>query len=134
MTRRTLAHWHAELAEAPATPNQTGRLHLEFERLGYGPADRAARLKAAADYLGIDPIGSFTNLRQGQAGQLVRALAPYRTRAGLEAGTRLTSPPHEPPGRGPDYRRKLAALILRAMIIQAMREAARNQRIPDTMV
>jgi hypothetical protein len=143
--RRTLAEWHTELAEAHVTPNQISRLHLGFERLGYGPADRAARLEMAAAWLGIERIGSFTDLRQGQAGQLVRALPSYRTRAELEADARLPAALREaqleagPPGpgrraedRAPDYRRKLMTVIMRALITEAIREAARAQRVPDT--
>jgi hypothetical protein len=92
-TRRTLAEWRHVQETEPATPNQVGCLHGEFARLGFGPADRDARLKAAADYRSIDPIHSFTDLRQGQAGQHLQAVLPDKVRArGLPARGRMVEP------------------------------------------
>jgi hypothetical protein len=77
-TRRTREEWKAELAEHPVTPNQLGRLHREFARLGYRPADRDARLATCAALLGLDDLATMKDLRQGQAGQLVGMLGHDR--------------------------------------------------------
>jgi hypothetical protein len=55
------------------TPAQLRALHAGFYRAGYTRrADRLARLAAAGQVLGLDgPVGSFTELRFGQAGYLL---------------------------------------------------------------
>lgn len=74
--------WYAELEIRPLTPAQLGRLHAEAGRLGLSRQDRLA---AVAALLGLDGLGSFTELRQGQAGAAVHALAGCASRADLDA-------------------------------------------------
>lgn len=81
--RMSLEDWHAELEIRPLTGSQLGRLHYEARRLGLD--NRAERLAVAASLLGVDGLGSFTELRQGQAGWLVHFLDGIASRAELDA-------------------------------------------------
>lgn len=73
------------LATEPATPHQRGAVLREFERLGFDEAGRAERLAVCAALLGLDELGSTTELVMGQAGQLVNMLQRVRYRAELPA-------------------------------------------------
>jgi hypothetical protein len=110
MTRRTLKEWNAEIAVRPPTPNQLGRLHAEFERLGYHPADRDARLAVCAALLGLESLGSTCDLTMGDAGRLVRML--------LDTGDRseLPAPGRPAPAGADDAGRDRECLTLTAAI------------------
>jgi hypothetical protein len=69
------------LATEPATPTQVGAILGEFRRLGVD--NRAERLAVSAELLGLDGLGSTTDLVMGQAGQLVAMLRRVRDRAEL---------------------------------------------------
>jgi hypothetical protein len=84
-----LDEWHAVLATEPATPYQRGAIMGEFERLGYGRADRAERLAVCAALLDLDDLGSTAHLVMGQAGQLYRLLLGIAGRAELLAAAGL---------------------------------------------
>ena len=92
-----LADWHAVLASEPATARQRGALMREFGRLGYRDCDRAARLAAAANLLGIAALDSVRDLVMGQAGYLLHVLPAFPDRAALEA--ELTPLPPAPPAQ-----------------------------------
>jgi hypothetical protein len=80
-----LDEWHAVLATAPATPNQRGAIMREFERLGFGEADRAERLAICAALAGLENLGSTADLRMGEAGQVYRVLLAVGDRGELLA-------------------------------------------------
>lgn len=69
------------LATEPATAAQIGAIIGEFGRLGI--ADRAERLAITAALLGLENVGSTTNLVMGDAGRLYRMLLDIRDRAAL---------------------------------------------------
>ncbi len=116
--------------DGPCTPNQWGRVRREFERLGLADLDGAqleARLLLTGQLAGRGAaVSSTRDLTAGEAGRVVRLLAGCRTLSDAEA---LADPG---PGAGraedpaPDYRRRLVTVLLRAMINQALREAARR--------
>lgn len=80
-----LDEWHHVLATEPATPNQRGVIMREFERLGFGEADRAERLAICAALAGLEQLGSTTDLRMGEAGQVYRILLGVADRDELRA-------------------------------------------------
>ena len=92
-----LADWHAILASEPATPRQRGAVMREFGRLGFRDCDRAERLAAAANLLGIANLDSVHDLVMGQAGYLLHVLPEFPDRAALEA--ELTPLPPAPPAQ-----------------------------------
>jgi len=54
------------------TPAQLRALQIGFRELGYSHHDRAERLAAATDVLGLEePLSSFADLQFGQAGYLL---------------------------------------------------------------
>jgi hypothetical protein len=71
----------AVLATEPATTAQVGAIIGEFERLGV--VDRAERLAISAELLGLEELGSTTDLVMGDAGRLYRLLLDVRDRAEL---------------------------------------------------
>jgi hypothetical protein len=89
--------WYAELEIRPLTRAQLGRLHGEARRLGLSRHDR---LTVVAALLGLDELASFTELRQGQAGAAVQALAGCPTRAALAALLPTPAPTATPLGPG----------------------------------
>ena len=80
-----LDEWHHVLATEPATPNQRGVIMREFERLGFGEADRAERLAICAALAGLENLGSTADLRMGEAGQVYRVLLGVADRDELRA-------------------------------------------------
>ena len=92
-----LADWHAILASEPATARQRGAVMREFGRLGYRCRDRAERLAATANLLGIAEVGSVHDLLMGQAGYLLHVLPEFPDRAALEAELAPPAPPAQPP-------------------------------------
>lgn len=89
--------WNAILASESATPRQRGALMREFARLGYRDCDRAERLAAAANLLGIAHLDSIHELVMGQAGYLLHVLPEFRDRGALDA--ELTPLPPAPPAQ-----------------------------------
>ncbi len=88
----------AVLESEPATRNQCGAIMREFERFGFHHRrNRAERLAACASLLGIDELSSTTDLTQGQAGQLVRALEHITDRAALWQAAGLRTDDDEQP-------------------------------------
>jgi hypothetical protein len=81
----TRDEWNLVLATEPATRHQRGAIMREFERLGFGEADRAERLAICARIAGLETLGSISDLTMGQAGQLVHALMDCTSRADLPA-------------------------------------------------
>lgn len=82
----SLEEHRARLATEPLTGNQLGAVHREFERLGYGRADRAARLEISARLAGYPgKLASTKDLTMGEAGRLVGALRACRAREDLYA-------------------------------------------------
>jgi hypothetical protein len=81
------------------TSAQLRALHAGFYRAGYTRrADRLARLAAAGQALGLDePVGSFTELRFGQAGYLLGWLRRLET-SGPEPVPEADRVPAVPPG------------------------------------
>lgn len=73
------------LATARATANQVGAILGEFERLGFGDADRAERLAVTAVVLGLDELASTRDLTMGEAGRLLRMLQHCPDRSSLPA-------------------------------------------------
>jgi hypothetical protein len=69
------------LATEPATTAQVGAVIGEFDRLGV--VDRAERLAISAELLGLEELGSTTDLVMGDAGRLVNLLRSTRNRAAL---------------------------------------------------
>jgi hypothetical protein len=69
------------LATEPATATQVGAIVGEFRRLGV--IDRAERLAISAELLGLEELGSTTDLVMGDAGRLYRTLLDVRDRAEL---------------------------------------------------
>ena len=92
-----LAEWHAILASEPATARQRGAVMHELDRLGYRDCDRAERLAAAANLLGIAALDSVHDLVMGQAGYLLHVLPEFPDRAALEA--ELAPLPPAPPAQ-----------------------------------
>jgi hypothetical protein len=80
------------------TPAQLRALHAGFYRAGYTRrADRPARLAAAGQVLGLgEPLGSFTELRSGQAGCLLGWLRRLET-SGPEPAPEADHVPAAPP-------------------------------------
>lgn len=85
--------------DEPATPRQVGALHHQFERLGYRPADRHARLATCAAMLGLDGLDTTKDLSKGQAGQLAARLAGITGRGHLAAVPGVRLPPDGPEAR-----------------------------------
>ena len=83
MTTRT----RGRLDTDPLTLNQLGRIHREFERLGFGPADRPERLRLTAVLARSGPIASTKELSMGEAGRTVNALLRCQTADDLYAMT-----------------------------------------------
>ena len=79
----TREEWNKVLAIAPLTAAQRGAIQGEFTRLGV--TDRAERLAISAALLGLDRLGSTTDLTQGQAGKLLGQLRDIRNRDELAA-------------------------------------------------
>lgn len=79
----TLGEWQQKLSALPATPNQVGAVRREFERLGFGPGDRADRLRITAQLVGLAEVGSTRDLAMGDAGRLLRQLRDVADRAEL---------------------------------------------------
>jgi hypothetical protein len=79
----TREQWNEVLAVAPLTPAQCGAVHGEFTRLGV--TRRTERLGICAALLGLDSLGSTSDLTQGQAGQLIARLRDIRIRDELAA-------------------------------------------------
>jgi len=92
-----LADWHAILASEPATPRQRGAVMREFGRLGFRDCDRAERLAAAANLLGIANLDSVHDLVMGQAGYLLHVLPEFPDRAALDEELAPPAPPAQPP-------------------------------------
>jgi hypothetical protein len=69
------------LATEPATGAQVGAIIGEFGRLGI--TDRAERLAITAALLGLEHVGSTTDLVMGDAGRLVAMLRRTHDRAEL---------------------------------------------------
>ena len=78
-----LAEWRTVQETELASPRQRGAVMGQFTRLGYGRADRAARLAVAARILGLDDLASTGDLTTGQAGMLLGTLSGFASRAGL---------------------------------------------------
>ena len=91
-----LADWHAILASEPATPRQRGAVMREFGRLGFRDCDRAERLAAAANLLGIANLDSVHDLVMGQAGYLLHVLPEFPDRAALDEELAPPAPPAQP--------------------------------------
>lgn len=90
--------YRARIEVEPLTVNQLGRIHREFDRLGFGRGDRAARLRATATLAGVPGrLASTKDLTEGEAGRVVRLLVGCRTAGELCA---LLVPEPEPRGRG----------------------------------
>ncbi len=109
-----LDEWRAVLATEPATPNQRGVIMAEFERLGYGLADRAERLAVCAVLLGLDELGSTAHLSMGQAGQLYSQLRGIADRRDLLARAGLSG---EDQGQGPPAVATLAEAIRDLLVL-----------------
>jgi hypothetical protein len=77
----TRDEWNQVLATKPATGPQVGAIIAEFERLGV--ADRSERLAISAELLGLEELGSTTDLVMGDAGRLVATLRRTRHRGEL---------------------------------------------------
>lgn len=73
MTTRTRTP-RGRLDTDPLTINQLGRIHQEFARLGFGPADRAERLRLTAELARSGPLESTKDLSMGEAGRAIGAL------------------------------------------------------------
>src|ERR1017187_8637887 len=73
------------LATEPATRNQVGAIHREFERLGFREKDRAERLAVSAAMIELGSLGSTRDLTMGQAGCLVCLLLVTGERSELTA-------------------------------------------------
>jgi hypothetical protein len=106
-----LEEWHQVLATEPATPDQLGAVMGEFERLGFGYADRAERLAVSAAILGLDELGSVKDLVMGQAGRLLRVLHGCQDRASLPVPPPAAARPSGAPGRGAVLALAAAALV-----------------------
>jgi hypothetical protein len=102
--------WNDLLAILPATANQVGALHGEFGRLGFSERDRAERLTLCADILGVDELGSMRELRQGQAGWLLKLLTTVHDRHEL---VELLSSPGEAGTPQPSLLAVLVAVVVR---------------------
>jgi hypothetical protein len=74
----TKEQWFQELEVRPATQNQIGNLMSLFNSLGFTEEDRAERLEVISWLIGRD-ITSTTELKQGEAGLLVKLLKNVRT-------------------------------------------------------
>jgi len=75
---------------APATPNQVGAIRREFERLGFGEADRPERLRITGHLARAGgQLASTKDLTMGQAGTVVPLLRKAGHRAELEAAAGL---------------------------------------------
>jgi hypothetical protein len=134
-----LDQWHAVLATAPVTPNQRGAIMREFERLGFGEADRAERLAICAALAGLEHLGSTADLRMGEAGQIYRALLDVGDRGELLAAAGLGDDDEDQAAEvddedqadapkigeqtaGPTFAKAIAQLILAFAIRRYMRE------------
>lgn len=92
----TLAEYRARLDREPLTSNQLGRIHREFERLGFTPADRAERLRITATLARVPgQLATTKDLTMGQAGRVVGLMTGCGTAGELYA---LTEPEPEPRG------------------------------------
>ena len=80
----TRDEYNVILATEPATANQVGAAMGEFERLGFGLADRRERLAVAVALLRLDELRSTWDLTMGQAGRLVGLLRQIPDRAALD--------------------------------------------------
>jgi hypothetical protein len=115
----TLDQYRARLASEPLTVNQLGRIHREFERLGFGAANRAERLEisaALARYPGR--LASTKDLTMGEAGRLIGVLQSCRNLPDLYAATRAARPAPRP-----GWRQLIAALAAALHTMQGMTDA-----------
>lgn len=104
----TLAQYRARLAAEPLTLNQLGAIHREFERLGFGEADRAERLEVSA-ILARYPgqLATTKDLTMGEAGRLVGVLRSCCNLEDLDAVLLA-----ERPAPGPGWRQLIAAIVV----------------------
>lgn len=90
----TLVEYRTRLDREPLTLNQLGRIHREFARLGYGPADRAERLRLTATLARVPgQLATTKDLTMGEAGRVVGLMTGCRTVRDLYA---LAEPEPEP--------------------------------------
>ncbi len=114
----TRDEWNAVLATEPATRNQVGAIHREFERLGFGEKDRAARLAISAAMLEFDSLGSIRDLTMGEAGRLVHMLLGTGDRGELPAPGRPAVAGAD--DAGCDRERLTLTAVIRAMVAAHM--------------
>lgn len=74
-----------ERRQPSATPGQVGAIREHFERLGYGDADRDARLRATARIARSGAIGSTKELTSEQAARVLVAVRDVTDAAALQA-------------------------------------------------
>lgn len=96
-----LEEWRQVQETESASPNQVGRIVAEFERLGFGEADRAGRLAVTAALAGLDRLGSTRDLTLGQAGKLCGMLPRIASRDELPAAAGAAAD-QAPEAAGPD--------------------------------
>jgi hypothetical protein len=106
------------LATEPATRNQVGAIHREFERLGFREKDRAERLSVSAAMLELGSLGSTRDLTMGQAGCLVCLLLVTGDRSELPAPGRPAAV--EADDAGCDRDCSTLAAVIRAMVVAYM--------------
>jgi hypothetical protein len=104
----TKDEWRAVAESAPATPNQVGAIRREFRRLGFGPTDRAERLRITGQLAQADCQPATTkDLTMGQAGRVVGALTGCRSLPDLYAAA--------DPGRAARQRARMRARLIRIL-------------------
>ena len=104
----TRDEWRALADSAPATPNQVGAIRREFFRLGFGPADRAERLRITGQLARADgQLATTKDLTMGQAGRVVGALTGCRSLPDLHAAA--------DPGRTARQRARMRARLVRVL-------------------
>ena len=104
----TRDEWRALAESVPATPNQVGAIRREFRRLGFGPADRAERLRITGQLAQADgQLATTKDLTMGQAGRVVGALTGCRSLPDLHAAT--------DPGRTARQRARMRARLIRML-------------------
>ena len=120
MTRDEL---NEKLATEPATRNQVGAIHREFERLGFREKDRAERLAVSAAMLELGSLRSTRDLTMGEAGCLVCLLLVTADRRELPApGGPAAAAETDVAGGGRDG--STLAAVIWAMVEAYMRAAA----------
>jgi len=119
MTRDEL---NEKLATEPATRNQVGAIHREFERLGFREKDRAERLAVSAAMLGLGSLRSTRDLTMGEAGCLVCLLLVTADRRELPAPGRPAAA--ETGDAGGDRDGSTLAAVIWAMVEAYLRAAA----------